>query len=72
MFSGAMKYYETVAIQYLNLRYTAEQVPTYSSTAALRAPVERADNREFIAHAARGRTRDESHSPIRGRWLSAR
>ena len=45
---------------------------TLRSTATLRAAVERADTREFIAHAARGRTSDESHSPIRGRWLSAR
>ena len=41
------------------------------SSPALRAALERAYKREFIAHAARGRTRNESHCPS-GRCLSAR
>jgi hypothetical protein len=46
-------------------------VSTLRSIPALRAAMERADKREFIAHAARGRTRNESHFPT-GRCLSVR
>ncbi len=53
------------------IEYTPFKVYISRSIPALRAGIERADKREFIAHAARGRTRNESHCPA-GRCLSAR
>ena len=54
-----------------NKRLSSFLGSTLRSSPALRAALERAYKREFIAHAARGRTRNESHCPS-GRCLSAR
>ena len=54
-----------------NKRLSSYLGSTLRTIPALRAGIVRADKREFIAHAARGRTRNESHCPT-GRCLSAR
>ena len=54
-----------------NKRLSSVLGSTLRTIPALRAGIVRADKREFIAHAARGGTRNESHCPA-GRCLSAR